>query len=79
MSFWNFRIVDERPEDLLGLCEVYYNDDGQPVNYTTPFVVGDSYWDLWLGLFRAARGLLRPCVPVDVITYKSGAEGEDDE
>jgi len=40
MSTWNFRLLDVTDDNggdpYLELCEVYYNDKGDPIGYSEP-------------------------------------------
>ena len=45
MSTWNFRLIDlsdENGDPWLELIEVYHNDKGVPVGYSTPCMGSDT-------------------------------------
>ena len=51
---WNYRLVnirdDESDEDVLEICEVYYNDLGQPVGYCSSSNIAsdiEEFWDIF--------------------------------
>jgi hypothetical protein len=41
---WNYRLI--QLNDCLGICEVYYNDDGKIVARTEPLLVIDEVDDM---------------------------------
>lgn len=63
--YWNHRIVNigkeqEDGEDWLAICEVFYNDNNQPVGYTEVAVSGETLKEVQKELERMKSAFGHP-------------------
>jgi hypothetical protein len=59
---WNHRLVriTTREETYLCLCEVFYNDSGQPTGHSEPFMHGDTVEEMEELVRRMGVAVSRP-------------------
>jgi len=59
---WNHRLVRiaDGEETLLHLCEVFYNDGGQPTGHSNPFLCGDTVEEMEELVRRMGVAVSRP-------------------
>ena len=59
---WNHRLVRiaDGEETLLHLCEVYYNDSGQPTRHGDPFLCGNTVEEMEELVRRMGVAVSRP-------------------
>jgi hypothetical protein len=69
---WNHRVIDftadytaNAGDPLFGFAEVYYNDDGTPSSYCSPFMDCDSLEELTQLVDRLAKALTQPVLKVE--------------
>ena len=67
MATWNHRVVRvrEHGEELLCLSEVHYNDNGDPVGYSNPFMHSETMGGLVQLVDRLKAALKKPVLDAD--------------
>jgi hypothetical protein len=80
--YWNHRLVnvakDNDGEDYFQVSEVFYNDAGQPVGYTSADVSGETMEEVLLTLQRFAEAVKHPILNAET-DFIGEFEEDDDE
>lgn len=80
--YWNHRLVnvakDNDGEDYFQVSEVFYNDVGQPVGYTSADVSGETMEEVLLTLQRFTEAVKHPILNAET-DFIGEFEEDDDE
>lgn len=80
--YWNHRLVnvakDNDGEDYFQVSEVFYNDAGQPVGYTSADVSGETMEEVLLTLQRFTEAVKHPILNAET-DFIGEFEEDDDE